>query len=74
MPGRSIHHYLEIADHGMPEFYTEVAVLAWPVSQGEKGIIDGGVIDLSGKMDAAGVLNWGKSAGRVTLEVGDASS
>jgi len=56
--GRQKKAFIPLDENGMPEFYTEVAVLAWPVSPGEQGMIDGGVIDLSGKMDAAGVLNW----------------
>ena len=65
--GREKKAFIPLDENGLPEFYTEVAVLAWPVSQGAHGKIDGSVIDLGGKMDTSGLLTWDVPEGEWTV-------
>lgn len=65
--GREKKAFIPLDENGLPQFYTEVAVLAWPVSEGEQGTIDGSVIDLSGKMKPSGLLDWDVPEGEWTV-------
>lgn len=68
--GREKKAFIPLDENGLPEFYTEVAVLAWPSAEGAKGsgvLTDGEVIDLSSMMDESGMLNWAVPEGEWTV-------
>jgi len=56
-PGRETGAIIPRDDSGMPEFYSEVAVIAFRKGE-QEGIIEGEVIDLSDRMDPSGLLTW----------------
>ncbi len=59
--------FITLGEDGLPVFYKDVAVLAWPSVKGENECIEGKVLDLSERMDASGVLNWDVPEGEWTV-------
>jgi len=55
---------IERRPDGLPVFYKDVAVLAWPYSEDKLLPGPSSIIDLSAQMDKDGTLNWDVPAGK----------